>query len=112
MLEKIMIEVFGIKEQQSGGGCNCSGGCGPTKTMGQMYDEFVHFLANSKIRDQIDIHFIDILMDDMDRYPHVLDAMNQEYSLPLTVINGEIKFYGGISNKMIYNALRNNAKTK
>lgn len=38
MAEKIIFKVFGIKDQSTGGACNCSSGCGPTKTMGEMYE--------------------------------------------------------------------------
>lgn len=109
MSEKIIVQVFGIKDQSSGGSsdCGCSGGCcGPSKTMGRMYDEFVHFLSRSRIRQYITTQFIDVLMDDMDIYKYVVDAMSQGYELPLTAINGEVKFYGGMSSNMIYNALR------
>ena len=109
MQEKIIVKVFGIKDQSSGGnsGCGCSGGCcGSSKTMEKMYDEFVSFLSRSNIRQRIDITFVDVLMEDMDRYDYIMDAMNQGYELPLTAINGKVKFYGGISNKMIYDTLR------
>lgn len=106
MSEKIKVEVFGIKDQSSNGGCNCSGGCGSNKTMGEQYQEFLYFLSTTKLRDRIDISFVDILMDDMNKYDSILDAMNQGYTLPLTAINDEIKFYGGISHKMIYEGIR------
>jgi hypothetical protein len=109
MSERIIVEVFGIKDQPSGGNsdCGCSGGCcGLSKTMGKMYDEFVSFLSRSNLRQRIDIKFVDVLMDDMDKYEYAMDGMNHGYALPLTAINGEVKFYGGISHKMIYDALR------
>jgi|LSQX01.3.fsa_nt_gb hypothetical protein len=106
MSERVIVEVFGIKDQSTACGCNCSGGCGPTKTMGELYKDFIYFLSRTKLRDRIDISFVDILMDDMDNYQSVLDAMEQGYTLPLTAINGDIKFYGGISNKMIYDSIR------
>lgn len=109
MQDKIIVTIFGIKEQSSGGSsdCGCSGGCcGPSKTMGKMYDEFVRFLSQSNIRQRIDIKFVDVLMEDMDQYEFILDAMSQGYGLPLTAINGTVKFYGGISNRQIYNTLR------
>lgn len=108
MSEKIKVKVFGIKNQASGGGCNCSGSCScnPTKAMSEMYDDFVTFLSNTNLRNHIDIEFIDILMDNMEEHKSVLDAMQQGYKLPITAINGSIKFYGGISNKMIFNSLR------
>lgn len=111
MSEKIIVEVFGIKDQPTGGssscGCGCHGGCcGPTKTMGQIYDEFVGILTRNNIRHHIDIKFIDVLRVDMDNYEYAMEAMDQGYELPLTAINGKIKFYGGISHKKIYGALR------
>jgi hypothetical protein len=109
MSEKIVVEVFGIKDQSSGGSsdCGCAGGCcGPSKTMGKMYDEFVSFLSRSNLRQRIDIKFVDVLMDDMDRYDYAMEGMSHGYALPLTAINGNVKFYGGISHKMIYDALR------
>jgi hypothetical protein len=45
-------------------------------------------------------------MDDMEDKESVVNAMNQGYGLPLTAINGEIKFYGGISNNMIYQEIK------
>lgn len=106
MAELIKVEVFGIKNQSCGSACSCSGGCGPSKTMEEMYQEFIQFLSRTSIKKRIDIKFVDILMDDMEGYDSVVSAMDQGYALPLTAINGEIKFYGGIANKMIYNAIR------
>jgi hypothetical protein len=109
MAEQIKVEVFGIRNQACKGGCNCNGSCGPNKTMGELYEEFIKFLSKSNIRKRIDINFVDILMDDMDGNTSVIDALDQGYDLPLTAINGEIKFYGGIANKMIYSAIRKSA---
>jgi hypothetical protein len=110
MSEKIIVEVFGIKDQainDNSSGCSCQGGCcGPTKTMGQTYEEFKFLLSRSKIRQRIDVRFIDILREDMDSYGYAMEAMDKGYNLPLTAINGQIKFYGGLSNRMIYNTLR------
>lgn len=74
--------------------------------MDEMYSEFYTFMAKTMNTNQFKIQFIDILMDDMDDYGYVIDAMNQGFGLPLTAINGEIKFFGGISNRMIANSLR------
>lgn len=106
MAEKIIVEVFGIKDQSSGGSCNCSGGnCCPSITMRKMYDDFVDFLSRSDLRNRIDIKFIDVLRDDMDHYDHVMKAMEKGYGLPLTAINGKLRFYGGLPDRQIYRAL-------
>lgn len=104
MSGEIAIDVFGIRNQAVG--CNCGGkSCSP-KTMDEMYHEFYAFMTKTMNINQFKIRFIDILMDDMNDYGYVIDAMNQGYCLPLTAINGEIKFYGGMSNRMIINSLR------
>jgi hypothetical protein len=109
MVEKVIVEVFGIKDQPSGGSnCDCSGGsccCGPSKNMGLLYDELIDFLSGSRLRNRIDVKFIDILRDDMDPYNYVIEAMDRGYGLPFTSINGKLKFYGGISHKKVYGAL-------
>ena len=104
MSGEIAIDVFGIRNQAVG--CGCSGKSCSTKTMDEMYREFYTYMTKTMNTNQFKIRFIDILMDDMDDYHYVIDAMNQGYGLPLTAINGEIKFYGGISNRMIANSLR------
>lgn len=105
MQDKVNVLVFGIKDQSVS--CGCSGDCGPSKTMGDTYEEFVRFLSGSRQSNRIDINFVDILMDNMEDYGYVIKAMEQGYGLPITAINGKVRFYGGISGKMIYRAIMN-----
>lgn len=104
MSGEVAIDVFGIRNQVVG--CNCNGRNCSSKTMDEMYNEFYTYLTKTMNTNQFKIQFIDILMDNMDDYNYVIDALNKGYSLPLTAINGEIKFYGGISNRMIAHSLR------
>lgn len=107
MIKKIKVEVFGIKNQAAGSGCSCSGGCGPTETMGEMYDTFVDFMSKSTLKDNLDIKFIDVFMDDfVDNYQYVIDAMNKGLGLPLTAVNGDLKFYGGLAGEMMFDQLK------
>lgn len=101
MNNKIKIEVFGVKNQTAGGGCSCSGGCGPTITMGEMYKDFEEYMMRTSMKDQIEVSFIDVFYDDLDEYRYVIDAMNKGLGLPLTSVNGELKFYGGMSGQMV-----------
>lgn len=101
MNRKIEIEVFGVKNQPSAGGCSCSGGCGPTITMGEMYKDFEFYMMNTHIKDQVEMRFIDVYFDDLDDYRYVIDAINKGLGLPLTAVNGELKFFGGISGQMM-----------
>jgi len=34
-VKKFSVEVFGIKDQIAGGGCDCGGVCGPQKNYGR-----------------------------------------------------------------------------
>jgi hypothetical protein len=109
MSEQVKVIVFGIKDQAVSCGCCCNGGCGPAKTMGDIYKDFTRFLSGSRMRNRIDIQFVDVIMDDMGKYEYVLDALNQGLTLPLTSINGDVKFYGGIDSDLIYDAIRKSA---
>lgn len=108
MSYKIKVEVFGIKDQSVGGGCSCGGGCGPTNTMGEMYDELVGFLSNTNLKDCIETQFIDVLRDNLNenKFVEVENMMNKGYRLPLTSVNGKFKFFGGISNEMIFGEIK------
>ena len=101
MTDKIKVEVFGIKDQPAGAGCSCGGSCGPTKTMKEMYDEFVEYLSKTEINDKVEINFTDILLDSKDEITLVTNAMKLGYKLPLTSLNGKMRFYGGISNELM-----------
>jgi hypothetical protein len=108
MSVKIKVDIYGVKEQPvASGGC-CSGGCdcGPSQTMGELFDEFVNYVNNSNLKDRIDLHFVDIFSPEFNQNATVMEAMQQGYSLPLTTINGTLMFYGGISNQMIFEQIQ------
>lgn len=109
MNNKYKIEVFGIRNQATGGGCSCSGGCGPTITMGELYHEVEASLKTSPVKDQIDMKFIDVFHDELDEYKYVIEAMNKGFGLPLTSVNGELKFFGGMSAEMILDLVEKSA---
>lgn len=109
MINKIRVEVFGVRDQAAGGGCSCSGDCGPTKTMGDLYREVESHLKNSTVNNQIDMTFIDVFHDELDEYKYVIDAMNKGFGLPLTAVNGELKFFGGMSGEMIVDLIEKSA---
>lgn len=110
MTKKIKVEVFGIRNQAAGGGCSCSGGCGPTITMGEMYDTFVDYMSKSSLKENLEIKFIDVFMEDLvDNYKYIIDAMNRGFGLPLTAVNGNLKFYGGLAGEMMFDQIKNEA---
>lgn len=109
MNNKIKVQVFGVKSQAAGGACDCSGGCGPSLTMGEMYSEFETYMKSSQVSDKVEMNFVDVFFDEMDEYKFVIDAMNKGFALPLTAVNGELKFYGGISGQMVEDLVQKTA---
>ena len=110
MSKTVSIEVFGIKEASGGGGCcagSCgTGECGPAPTMGALYQKLVDFFAASELKDQVQLVFIDVLADELEGHEAAKQAMEKGMALPLTVINGKVRLYGGLSTKKIYEAIK------
>lgn len=111
MKSKIVIEVFGIKNESAGGGdcgpgCCGPGSCGPAPTMGEMFQDFVNFIEKSEVKDKVTLRFIDVMEDNLDEYESVKKVLAQGYGLPLTVINGNARFYGGLSIEMIHEEIK------
>lgn len=102
---KVKIEIFGVKDAPVGGGCSCEGSCGPSTTMDDLYSELVNFINKTKIKDQVEVKFIDVFEDDIDKYEYIHKILDANYALPLTAINNRVCFYGGISNNMIYDKI-------
>lgn len=110
MKSKTKIEVFGVRNQAAGGACSCSGDCGPSVTMGEMYAEFEDFMKHSELKDQVEMRFIDVFYDDLEDYRYIIDAMNKGFGLPLTSVNGELKLFGGVSGPMVMELVQQSAK--
>ncbi|MCH4887529.1 hypothetical protein EZV73_08095 [Acidaminobacter sp. JC074] len=91
-MEKIKIEIFGIRDRfPAAGGC----GCGPSQTMIEMYDEFMYRMKSNELYEHLDISFIDY-KDDIEGYDHVKSAILSGFNLPLTAIDGRIRFHNSV----------------
>ena len=55
--------------------------------------------------DDITIKFVDVSTDELNQYPNIAGIL-PKVRLPLTVINNEPRFHGGISAEVITNALK------
>lgn len=79
-------------------------GCCPTKTMEEEAKSLNNYLKE-KFGDAVKVTYVDVASDEMKDYPDIPSVLSN-ISLPLIVLNGEPRFYGGISAAMIENALR------
>jgi hypothetical protein len=78
-------------------------GCGPAKTMKEEAGDLKKYLVE-KFGETIKFNFVDVDGDDMKDYPDI-QAMLNRVRLPLTVINGEPSFHGGLSADKISGAI-------
>ncbi len=108
MSEKIKIEMYGIKDQAPPSGCSsCSGcksasDCDPSLTMGEMFDGLNDFIDSSDIKDNVELHFIDIEKEGLEAYENVKHALEVGNRPPIIAIGGELKFQGGVFFQLVY----------
>ncbi len=55
--------------------------------------------------DDVSTKFVDVSTDEVNQYPNIVSILGR-VRLPLTVINNEPRFHGGISAEVITNALK------
>lgn len=99
-MKKVKIDIVGITNQKLE---RISGDSSTTKTMIELYNEFVQFIYHSNVKDMVETHFYDLEKDRESNY-HILGhlATAKGLTLPLTFINEKSTFHGGISNELIY----------
>ncbi|WP_123054022.1 hypothetical protein [Clostridium sp. JN-1] len=90
----------------AGGGCGHGTNCDSSiqLTMMDMYRNLQRFIANSSISQNVKLEFIDISDYENwgDKYPRIKELIDNGYEVPFTVIDGVIRYYGNISNVLIY----------
>lgn len=69
--------------------------------MGEMFDEFANFIANSDFKKKVTVKFIDVFEDSLDGHESVKKVLDKGLGLPITAINGKAMFYGGLSTELI-----------
>lgn len=106
MDDKVRIEIFGIKNQPAGGGCSCSGNCGPVQTIGEQYEELIEYLEEKNLSDKLNIKFVEINRENLKEYTEINKLLEAGYYLPLTSINGSFRFDGFILNELIYDEIK------
>ncbi|HAF16747.1 MAG: hypothetical protein ACN4A7_06175 [Thermacetogeniaceae bacterium] len=91
------ITVFGSADSHEHEGCGC--GCGHAHSMRDAAEVLKKALIK-KFGDHVRFSYVDVFSEEVMDFPDVMKVMNQ-YRLPLTVINGEPRFYGGLSLEKI-----------
>lgn len=104
----VQVDVFGIRDEAPAGPCSCGGACGSQTdiTMGEMFDDLVRFFQACDVAAGVQLKFIDVFEDDLRGYDTAHAMFKNGFSLPLVAVNGLVRFYGGISNRMVYAEVR------
>ncbi len=103
-MNKIKIDIVGKTNQKLK---RINDEISESKTMMELYNEFVQFIYSSDVKDIVETHFYDLEKDRESNY-HILGnlAVAKGLTLPLTFINGKSTFHGGIANNSIYQEIK------
>lgn len=94
---QVLVEVlFGSHVPTSGGwaGCSSAASCGSVD-----YADQTEKLADNlkaEFGDKVQVKFVDVEQTSLKDYPVVNQVLQMGYPYPITLINGEPKFAGGI----------------
>ena len=117
MKEKVDVLIYGYLKEKVQKGCNkkascsscgnCKGGCNKDEsTYEKLYNELQTFINKSDIKDYVNMKFIDIYNKDSIGSEEVEDILWRGFEPPITVIDGIVRYYGGLSNRLIYNDIK------
>lgn len=96
------VTVFGKDEEQTGE-CDCGCGCGHACSQRDAAEMLEKALIE-KFGDQVGFRYVDALSEEIMDFPEVVKVTNQ-YRLPLTLLNGQPRFHGGLSFEKIAGAV-------
>ncbi|AZV57290.1 hypothetical protein [Clostridium sp. AWRP] len=120
MGSKIKINVYGNKDAIiTGDSCNnkhssCSGKCEGCKSTNSsktiqvktldLYYNLINFLTINHMKENVDIHFIELAKNSPinEESIKVENLIKKGFKPPITVIDGIIRYYAGISNVLVY----------
>lgn len=106
MINRIKVIVFGVRNSKPRGKCSCGDCCDSTKFTGRLYYDLVQFIDGSDIEDFIEMKFVDLSMNP-DGNNAIEYFIDHGFGVPLTTMNGNVILYGGISNNVIYQEVKN-----
>ncbi len=99
--KSILVEVLQGTQVNTGGCSCCSGGCSSEESCGsamdfadlttKMTDELKQVYG-----DKVEVKYVDVDQVGLDNYPVMKQVLQMGYPYPVTLINGQPKFAGGI----------------
>ena len=96
----VLVEV--LQGTAIGGGCSGCSGCGPSESdcgPTQNFEELTAELANElkmAYGDKVEVKYVDVDQAGLDNYPIMNQVLQMGYPFPITMVDGQPKFAGGI----------------
>lgn len=120
MNEKINVKIFGnineilgsCSKKGCSGSCTCNSGCSQDKTCKKAYDNLKLFLEQSDVKDKFILEFIEVDSKAILNYEELREYIKEGYTTPYIIIDGVFRYYGGISNNLVYNDIKELTKNK
>jgi hypothetical protein len=76
------------------------------RTVGSIYREIENSLQQSGLSDRVDLSFIDLFDCEIDPDSSAGRLITADYTPPLILIDGALRYYGGIAPAPILSAIR------
>jgi len=95
------IQIAG-RSSNTGGCSGCGSSSEISKTVGQQYQELIDYLNNSDIKNAVKLEFYDLKKVNVLDYDDIRILTEMDYEGPFVVIDGIVRYYGGISGHLIY----------
>lgn len=107
-MKKVTVTVFGAYAPPCGD-CDATpviAGCSSCGTIDIMKKEAEHLqkLLEKNYSDIIEFNYVDVESEEIENYPGIKGILNR-VNLPLTVLDGEPRFHGGLSAKKVSEAI-------
>ena len=112
--QNIVVEILQGTQATSGGwscnsDCASAASCGTTTDYEDMYKEMATELKK-QFGDQVEVKYVDVDKEGLDNYPIMSKVLQMGYPYPITLINGEPKFAGGIMTSEVKQSIEESLK--
>lgn len=74
--------------------------------MGDLYNELVKFIEDTTLKDSVEMQFVDLMEDGLIGHDYVKETLDKGYQLPITFINDQPVYAGGIDSRKVFLALK------
>lgn len=118
-MNAIKVLIYGNKDTDNKkrgcankkGNCHTDGNClacgsNSDNNLMESVSNLKKYIEQSDVKDQVVIEYIDLKNNVYSSYNEVDELMERGFETPITIIDGVVRYYGGISNSLIYNDVK------